>query len=226
MFELYLDTANAQEVARLQEMMPVYGVTTNPSILASEGKGINEVLPALKNSLGEQARFHVQVVSTHLQGMIDEAIQLNALPYDIVVKIPTTPVGLSAIKALKVRDKEMLILATAIYSAQQGFLAALCGADYLAPYVNRIDVLGANGVNTVTDLQVLIQQHQLSCKLLPASFKNTRQVMDILRLGVHSITLPIDIAEQMMIHPAVQPAVEVFSKEWSDVFDTRLSYQS
>jgi fructose-6-phosphate aldolase 1 len=224
MFELYLDTANAQEVARLNAAMPVFGVTTNPSILAKEGKGLSTILPEIKEVLGEQARFHVQVVSTTTEAMVAEAVQLSQLPYDIVVKIPTTVIGLAAIKQLKA--KKISILATAIYSAQQGFMAALCGADYLAPYVNRIDVLGANSVNIVSDLQLLINQHNLNCKLLPASFKNTRQVMDILRLGVNSITLPSDIAEQMMIHPSVQPAVDVFSQDWQDAFEGKLAYQS
>jgi len=199
-------------------------VTTNPSILAKEGKGLSEVLPALKEVLGEQARFHVQVVSVTTQGMVAEAIKLNQLPYDIIVKIPTTAVGLAAIKQLKA--KNISTLATAIYSAQQGFLAALNGADYLAPYVNRMDALGANSVNIVNDLQLLINQQQLACKLLPASFKNTRQVMDILCLGVDSITLPIDIAEQMMNHPVVQPAVDVFTEDWQGAFGEKLAYES
>jgi fructose-6-phosphate aldolase 1 len=224
MLELYLDTANAQEVERLNVALPIFGVTTNPSILAKEGKGLSRVLPEIKEVLGEQARFHVQVVSTTIQGMIGEAIKLSQLPYDIVVKIPTTVVGLAAIKQLKV--KNISTLATAIYSAHQGFMAALCGANYLAPYVNRIDVLGANSVNIVSDLQRLINQQGLECKLLPASFKNTRQVMDILRLGVDSITLSSDIADQMMIHPSVQPAVDIFTQDWQDIFTDKLAYQS
>lgn len=224
MFELYLDTANVQEISRLNAAMPVFGVTTNPSILAKEGKGLAEVLPAIKDVLGEQARFHVQTVSTTTEGMVEEAIQISQLPYDIVVKIPTTEIGLAAMKQLK--SKNISILATAIYSAQQGFIAALCGADYLAPYVNRIDVLGANSVNVVSDLQLLIKQQNLSCKLLPASFKNTRQVMDILRLGVDSITLSTDIAAQMMAHPSVQPAVDVFTNDWQGAFAGKLAYES
>lgn len=224
MLELYLDTANAKDVARLNAAMPVFGVTTNPSILAKEGKGLSTVLPEIKEVLGEQARFHVQVVSTTTQGMVEEAMQLSQLPYDIVVKIPTTVTGLAAIKQLKA--KNISILATAIYSAQQGFMAALCGADYLAPYVNRIDVLGADSIKVVSDLQLLIKQQELNCKLLPASFKNTRQVMGILRLGVASVTLPSDIAEQMMIHPSVQPAVDVFTQDWQGAFEGKLAYQS
>jgi len=224
MFELYLDSADALQIANLNQSLPVFGVTTNPSILAKSGLGVNQVLPALAKALGEHARFHVQVVSKTVEDMLAEAIKLHALPYDIVVKVPTTRIGLAAIKLMKAQG--ITVLATAIYSVQQGFFAALCGADYLAPYVNRIDAMGANGVRVVADLQNLINQQDLSTKLLPASFKNTQQVLDILQLGVASITLPLDIAEQMMSHPAVQLAVDQFSMDWQACFEDQLSFES
>ncbi len=224
MFELYLDSADALQIANLNQSLPVFGVTTNPSILAKAGLGVNQVLPALAKALGGHARFHVQVVSKTAEDMLAEAIKLHALPYDIVVKVPTTRIGLAAIKLMKAQG--ITVLATAIYSVQQGFFAALCGADYLAPYVNRIDAMGANGIAVVADLQKLINQQGLSTKLLPASFKNTQQVLDILQLGVASITLPVDIAEQMMSHPAVQPAVDQFSRDWQASFGEQLSFES
>ncbi len=224
MFELYLDTADAQQVANLNKSLPVFGVTTNPSILAKAGLGVNQALLALAKALDGQARFHVQVVSQTAEDMLAEAIKLHALPYDIVVKVPATRIGLAAIKLMKAQ--EITVLATAIYSVQQGFFAALCGADYLAPYVNRIDAMGANGIAVVADLQNLINQQGLATKLLPASFKNTQQVLDILQLGVASITLPVDIAEQMMSHPAVQPAVDQFSNDWQASFGDQLSFES
>ena len=224
MFELYLDTADAEKVAVLNESLPVYGVTTNPSILAKAGLGVNQVLPALAAVLGGQPRFHVQVVSETAAAMFEEALRLDALPYDIVVKVPATRTGLAAIKEMKAAG--ITVLATAIYSVQQGFLAALCGADYLAPYVNRIDAMGANGVAVVANLQSLLKQQSLATKLLPASFKNTQQVMDILQLGVASITLPVEIAEQMMAHPAVQPAVDQFTQDWQARFGSKLAAES
>ncbi|MDF1583099.1 MAG: transaldolase family protein [Methyloprofundus sp.] len=224
MFELYLDTADAQQVASLNQCLPIFGVTTNPSILAKAGLGVNQALPALAKALDGQARLHVQVVSETAQGMLAEAIKLQALPYDIVVKVPATRIGLAAIKLMKAQG--ICVLATAIYSVQQGFFAALCGADYLAPYVNRIDAMGANGIAVVADLQQLISQQGLATKLLPASFKNTQQVLAILQLGVASITLPVDIAEQMLTHPAVQPAVDQFSNDWQASFAGQLSFES
>ncbi|MGR9044480.1 MAG: fructose-6-phosphate aldolase [Gammaproteobacteria bacterium] len=224
MLELYLDTADVEQVARFNECLPVKGVTTNPSILAKAGMGLGRALPALAEALGPNARFHAQVVSLTVDEMVDEAKRIAALPYDLVVKVPATELGLAAIKKMKAED--IPVLATAVYSAHQGFLAALCGADYLAPYVNRIDAMGGDGVGVVADLQLLLDRHRLACKILPASFKNTQQALDVLKLGVGAITLPVDVAEQMFSHPAVQPAVDQFTRDWQAVFGGKLSYES
>ncbi|MGR8951796.1 MAG: transaldolase family protein [Gammaproteobacteria bacterium] len=224
MFELYLDTADLDQIARYHACLPLRGITTNPSILARAGIGLTDLLPKLGEILGAQARIHVQVVGESAEAMVKEALILQELPYDIVVKVPATEIGLAAIKQMKARH--IPVLATAIYSTQQGFLAALCGADYLAPYVNRIDALGADGTRVVAELQGLIERQGLPCKLLPASFKNTRQVLNVLQTGVASITLPVDIAAEMFAHPAVQPAVERFAQDWRSVFGNKLSYES
>ena len=224
MFELYLDTTDLQQISRFNNSLPLKGITTNPSILAKSGIGLNDTLSECTKILGPETRFHVQTVSKTTKEIIKEAEVLHQLPYDIVVKIPATEIGLAAIKHIKTNNKP--VLATAIYSVQQGFLAALCGADYLAPYVNRIDAMGANGIDVVADIQRLLELHNLSSKLLPASFKNTRQVMEILKLGVESITLPVDVAAQLFAHPSVQPAVDQFDQDWQAVFGDKLSFES
>jgi fructose-6-phosphate aldolase 1 len=224
MFELYLDTADAKQVARFNSCLPIKGVTTNPSIIAKSGKGLNQVLSELNNIIGSGGRFHVQVVSQTTDAMLEEAKNIHKLPYDMVVKVPATEMGLAAIK--KIKAEEITVLATAIYNVQQGFFAALCGADYLAPYVNRIDAMGANGVGVVADLQLLLNEHHLDSKILPASFKNVQQVMEVLKLGVGAITLPYDIAAQLFAHPAVQPAVDQFSQDWQEAFGNKLSFES
>jgi TalC/MipB family fructose-6-phosphate aldolase len=224
MLELYLDTVDVEQVARFNECLPVKGVTTNPSILAKAGTGLKRALPALAEVLGPNARFHVQVVSQTVTAMLEEAKQIVVLPYDIVIKVPATEVGLAAIKRMKA--ERIPVLATAVYSAHQGFLAALCGTDYLAPYVNRIDAMGADGVGVVADLQLLLDRHGLDCKILPASFKNSQQALDVLKVGVGAITLPVDVAAQMFGHPAVQPAVDQFTRDWQAVFGNKLAYES
>ncbi len=222
--EFYLDTADVMKVSRFNQSLPLTGVTTNPAILAQSGISVSQMLSEMSAILGENARFHVQVISESVDDMIDEARQLSALPYDIVVKIPASETGMAAIKCLK--KENINVLATAIYSVHQGFLAALAGADYLAPYVNRIDNLGANGVAVVADLQQLLNQHKPDCKILAASFKSVGQAMEVMKQGVGAITLPVDVVESMFSHPAVDPALKQFSTQWQGQFGQQLSYQS
>ncbi|MDG3085919.1 fructose-6-phosphate aldolase [Vibrio hannami] len=224
MIELYLDTADVEQTKRFNQCLPLKGITTNPTILAQSGKGLNETLANMQSVLGETPRFHAQVVSTTAEAMLEEARQLNELPYDMVVKVPATETGLAAIKLMK--KEGIQVLATAIYSAQQGFMAALCGADYLAPYVNRIDAINGNGVEVVADLQLLLDQNQLPAKILAASFKNTQQAMEVMKLGIEAITLPVDVAASMFAHPSVKPAVEQFDADWKAAFGNKLSFES
>lgn len=224
MFELYLDSADLDQIARFNACMPLTGITTNPSILAAADIGLNQFLSEATAILGDNARFHVQVVSTEVDDMVEEAKKLHDLPYDLVVKVPTTEKGLAAMKRIKADN--IPLLATAIYSVQQGFLAALCGADYLAPYVNRIDSMGVDGAGVVADLQSLLEQHSLASKILAASFKSTRQALAVMQCGIAAITLPLDVAEQMLHHPAVQPAVDRFTSDWETRFGYQLSYAS
>lgn len=224
MLEFYLDSADVAQIARFHACLPIKGITTNPSILANAGIGVNALLSELSPILGEPARFHVQVISQTLPEILAEAQQIAALPYNIVVKIPATEIGLAAIKQL--HSEGIPLLATAIYTTQQGFLAALAGANYLAPYVNRIDVFGGNGVTVVHELQQLLQQQQLPCCVLPASFKNPRQVLEVLQAGVGAITLPVDLVAQMFAHPAVPLAVEQFTADWQRAFAGQLAFES
>jgi fructose-6-phosphate aldolase 1 len=224
MIELYLDAADLEQVARFNSCLPLKGVTTNPSIVAASGMGLRQLLSELSDILGKDARFHAQVISDNAGAMVAEAEGIMALPYDMVVKVPATEIGLNAIKQMKRQD--IPVLATAIYSAQQGFMAALCGADYLAPYVNRIDTLAGDGIGVVADLQNLLNDYQMQSKILAASFKSSHQALAIMKLGVGAITLPVDVARQMLQHPAVSLAVDQFSKDWQKAFGDSLSYDS
>ncbi|MCG9789267.1 fructose-6-phosphate aldolase [Vibrio barjaei] len=224
MIELYLDTADVSETARFNQCFPLKGVTTNPTIVAKSKVGLTTTLANMTEVLGDTARFHAQVVSKDPHSMLAEAKKLSELPYDMVIKVPATEAGLAAIKLMK--QEGIQVLATAIYTVQQGFMAALCGADYLAPYVNRIDAINGDGVAVVRDLQLLIEKHGLSTKILAASFKNVQQAMDVMKLGIGAITLPVDVAAQMFSHPAIEPAVTQFDKDWSGVFGDKLSFES
>lgn len=214
--ELYLDTADVSAVKRLSRIIPLQGVTTNPSIVAKAQVSLWEVLPALRDALGGEGKLFAQVLANNAEQMVEEAEMLHSRVPGLVVKVPVTAEGLAAIKMLRLR--KIAVLGTAVYGAGQGLLSALAGAEYVAPYVNRLDAQGGDGIAMVKDLQQLLSLHAPHAKVLAASFKTPRQAMDCLLVGCQSITLPVDVAEQLLSAPAVQAAVDKFEQEWRSAF--------
>lgn len=214
--ELYLDTADISAVKRLSRILPLQGVTTNPSIIAKARTSLWEVLPALRDALGGEGKLFAQVLANHAEHMVEEAELLHSRVPGLVVKVPVTAEGLAAIKILHTR--KIPTLGTAVYGAGQGLLSALAGAEYVAPYVNRLDAQGGDGIAMVTELQQLLTLHAPHAKVLAASFKTPRQALACLLGGCQSITLPVDVAEQFISAPAVQAAVEKFEEDWQGAF--------
>ncbi|EGT4254237.1 fructose-6-phosphate aldolase [Citrobacter amalonaticus] len=214
--ELYLDTSDVDAVKALARIFPLAGVTTNPSIVAAGKKPLDVLLPQLHEAMGGQGRLFAQVMATTAQGMVSDARKLRGIIPDIVVKVPVTAEGLAAIKLLK--EEGIPTLGTAVYGAAQGLLSALAGAEYVAPYVNRVDAQGGNGIQTVTDLQNILKMHAPHAKVLAASFKTPRQALDCLLAGCESITLPLDVAGQLISSPAVDAAVAKFEHDWQSAF--------
>ncbi|URN99185.1 fructose-6-phosphate aldolase [Leclercia adecarboxylata] len=214
--ELYLDTANVADVERLARLFPLAGVTTNPSIIAASGEPLWDVLPRLQKAIGPQGTLFAQTMSRDAEGMVVEARRLRDVIPGIVVKIPVTAEGLVAIKTLK--KEGITTLGTAVYSASQGLLAALAGAKYIAPYVNRVDAQGGDGIRTVQELQSLLELHAPDSMVLAASFKTPRQALDCLLAGCEAITLPTDVAQQLLNTPAVESAIDKFEQDWKNAF--------
>lgn len=214
--ELYLDTANVAEVERLARIFPIAGVTTNPSIVAASRESLWEVLPRLQKTIGPEGTLFAQTMGRDAETMVAEAKRLSNILPDIVVKIPVTAEGLIAIKALK--KEGITTLGTAVYSAAQGLLAALAGAKYVAPYVNRVDAQGGDGIRMVQELQSLLELHAPDSKVLAASFKTPRQAVDCLLAGCEAITLPLDVAQHMLDTPAVESAIVTFEHDWKNAF--------
>ncbi|OCG41388.1 fructose-6-phosphate aldolase [Gilliamella sp. Fer1-1] len=214
--ELYLDTADVTAIKRLAKVLPINGVTTNPSIVAKAGKSIFSLLAELQDVLGADKLLFAQVLSSNAKEMIKEAHQLRKAVPSIVTKIPVNAQGLMAIKELTLQG--IPTLGTAVYGAGQGFLAALAGAKYIAPYVNRIDAQGGSSKDTVQELQKLLDLHCPQSMVLAASFRTPRQALDCMLAGCQSITLPIDVAELFISDPAVDAAITKFDDDWCSAF--------
>lgn len=214
--ELILDTANIEDIKDLHTHLCLDGVTTNPSIISKEGKDFENIIKEIDEIVGKDTPIHAQVISKKFEDMMEEALYISKLRENMYVKIPVTKEGLRAIKELK--KQNIKITATAIFTAHQGFLAAKAGADYVAPYVNRIDNISGDGVNVVKDLVNIINSYNLNTKVVAASFKNAQQVLDLMKVGVHSATIPADICRTMMAHPLTDWSVDKFIEDWSNTF--------
>jgi len=164
--ELYLDTADVSAVKRLNSILPIKGVTTNPSIVAKERKPLFDILAALRDTIGPDGQLFAQVIANNAKDMIKEAEELTCLFPSLVVKVPVNAEGLIAIKALT--QQGITSLGTAVYGAGQGILSALAGAKYVAPYVNRIDAQSGSGIDVVNELQTLLTLHAPSSMILAA----------------------------------------------------------
>ena len=219
--ELFLDTADAQAVKELSETLTIAGVTTNPTIITRSGKTLERVIDEMCKTLAPNQKSFFQVIATDFDGILEETRRICALREDAYAKIPVTPVGLKAIKAAKAEG--LNVLATAIYSADQAFLAAMNGADYLAPYVNRMCNYG-DGVGQVADLVNMLATNGLPSKICAASFKNTEQVHDMICVGAQSVTVAPDIVWTMVKHPGTGIAVEEFSAAWENSFGRRTRF--
>ncbi|NBK98054.1 MAG: fructose-6-phosphate aldolase [Erysipelotrichia bacterium] len=214
--ELILDTADVKAIKELNELLTIEGVTTNPTIITKSNKTFDVVVKEIIDVLNEDQKLFIQAVSTTCDEIVEEAKYIHSLrEKNMYVKIPVTHEGLKAIKKCKALG--LNVLATAIYSADQAFLAALNGADYLAPYVNRMDNYG-DGVGNVKDLIQMIKVHNMNTKIIAASFKNTRQVHELISAGIQSVTVPADIAYAMINHPGTQIAVDEFSHNWQQAY--------
>ncbi len=210
--EFFLDTADAQQVAELSQIMTIAGVTTNPTIITKSGKTPEQVIEEMSAVLEPEQKLFLQVVATDYEGILEEARYICGLRPNTVVKIPVTHEGLRAIKAAKAEG--LTVLATAIYSPDQAFFAAMNGADYLAPYVNRMCNYG-DGVQQVRELQDMLDFHGLDSKICAASFKNGNQVHELILAGAASVTVAPDVVRAMLDHPGTQIAVNEFSVAWN-----------
>ena len=208
-----IDDANLEKIKEIYEYYPVDGVTTNPSILAKSGKNPYDVLKEIRTFIGKEASLHVQVVSKKAEDMVKEAVKIQEiLGKETYIKVPTTVEGLKAMKILS--SKGTKITATAIYTPMQAFLAAKAGADYAAPYVNRIDNLGANGIETTKAIHDIFRNNNLKTEVLAASFKNSQQVLELCRYGIGAATIGTDIIEGLLKNACVTSAVDVFTSDF------------
>lgn len=212
--KLIIDDANIEKIKELYSVYPIDGVTTNPSIIARNGRQPFETLREIRAFIGSEADLHVQVTAEDAEGMLEDAHRIQAeLGSNTYIKVPVTREGLKAIKALAKEGAN--ITGTTVYTRLQAYLAAKAGAHYVAPYVNRIDNLGADGVKTVQDIHDIFWKNGLKTEVLAASFKNCQQVQELCQHGIGAATIAPDIIEALLQNDAVAMSVAAFTKDFA-----------
>ncbi len=211
--KILIDDANIENIKRIYNEYPMDGVTTNPSILAKGGRNPYEVLRQIRAFIGNKAELHVQVISDTTEGMVEEGRKIaSVLGMNTFIKIPTVPAGLKAMRILS--SEGFHVTATTIYTPMQAFLAAKAGADYAAPYLNRIDNQGYDGVEVTTQIQDIFNRTGMKTKILAASFKNTLQVQELCVYGVGAVTMTPDVIGNLIKNASVTSALEVFTEDF------------
>ncbi|KEI74539.1 fructose-6-phosphate aldolase [Clostridium botulinum] len=214
---ILLDTANIESIKNINDIYPLDGVTTNPTIISKEKKDFMGILREIRNVIGEEKMLHVQVIGSKAEDMIEETVYLNEkIGGNLYIKIPVTEQGIKAMK--KLSKEGYKITATAIFTAQQALMAVKAGAEFVAPYVNRIDNLMGDGIKVVSDIVNIFETYNINSKVLAASFKNTEQIHNACLKGAHSVTVNEDLINQLIYHPLTDLSVDNFVKDWENQY--------
>lgn len=216
--EFLLDTIHLDAIRKYVKVIPLAGVTSNPSIVKKEGKiDLFKHLKEVRSIIGNQATLHVQAVAEDTEGIVKDAhTVLENIDRQVFIKVPVTEAGLAAIKILK--RENVNVTATAIYTKFQGYLAIEAGADYIAPYFNRMENMNIDAKTVIAEFAKAIERNHSNTKILAASFKNVGQVNAAFEAGAQAATMSADILANAFGMPAIKQAVTDFTTDWESVF--------
>lgn len=215
--KFFLDTANTKEIQRIYPLGLVDGVTTNPTIIAKEGKDFETVIKEIAGFV--KGPVSAEVVSLDAGGMILEAEKISQWAENIVVKIPMTEEGLKAVNILSAKGIQTNV--TLIFSAAQGLMAAKAGATFVSPFVGRIDDIASDGLKLIKDLRTIFDQYQITSEIIAASIRTINHVEGAALAGSHIATIPGSLFPKLWNHPLTNLGIEAFEKDWQAYQRTR-----
>lgn len=209
--KFFIDTANLDEIKQANALGILAGVTTNPSLVAKEGSISFE--DRLKEITAEVAgSVSAEVIALDAEGMIEEGVKLAAIAPNITVKVPMTIEGLKAVKALT--DKGIKTNVTLIFSANQALLAARAGATYVSPFLGRLDDIGQNGLDLISQIAEIFAIHDIPTEIIAASVRNPIHVTEAALRGAHIATIPFNVIMSLCQHPLTDAGIEKFLADW------------
>lgn len=211
--KLFIDTANVDEIRQASELGVICGVTTNPSLIAKEGRVFADVVREITRIV--DGPISAEVVASEADGMVAEATELTKIHKNIVIKIPMTAEGLKAVRRLFAMGVHTNV--TLIFSPAQALLAARAGATYVSPFVGRLNDISSDGNTLVEAIAKIFALHGIKTEIIAASIRGPEDVVDVALAGAHIATVPYKVICQMIAHPLTDAGIERFMKDWATV---------
>ncbi len=212
----FVDTANVEEIRKANDMGVICGVTTNPSLIAKEGRNFNEVIAQIANIVDGPISGEVKATTTDAEGMIAEGREIAAIHPNMVVKIPMTAEGLKATRVLSAENIKTNV--TLVFTAAQALLAARAGATYVSPFLGRLDDVSTPGIDLICDIAEIFGLHDIRTQIIAASIRNPIHVIDCAKAGADIATVPYKVIEQMIKHPLTDAGIAKFQADYKAVF--------
>ena len=214
--KFFVDTANVEDIRKANDMGVICGVTTNPSLIAKEGRDFVQVIAEIASIVDGPISGEVKATTTDAEGMIAEGREIAKIHPNMVVKIPMTVEGLKATKVLAAEGIKTNV--TLIFSANQALLAARAGATYVSPFLGRLDDISMPGIDLINSIADIFATHGIETEIIAASVRNPIHVTDCALAGADIATVPYSVIEQMTKHPLTEQGIEKFKKDYEAVF--------
>lgn len=214
--KFFIDTANVDEIRKANDMGVICGVTTNPSLIAKEGRDFNEVIREITEIVDGPISGEVKATTEDAEGMIAEGREIAKIHPNMIVKIPMTAEGLKAVKVLSAEGIKTNV--TLIFSANQALLAAEAGATYVSPFLGRLDDINQPGIDLIRTIADIFAIYGYETEIIAASVRNTIHVTDCALAGADIATVPFKVIEQMIKHPLTDQGIEKFKADYKAVF--------
>lgn len=214
--KFFVDTANVEDIKKANDMGVICGVTTNPSLIAKEGRDFNEVIKEITSIVDGPISGEVKATTVDAEGMIKEGREIAAIHPNMVVKIPMTVEGLKAVKVLSSEGIKTNV--TLIFSANQAILAANAGATYVSPFLGRLDDISQTGIELIRQISEIFDIYGYDTEIIAASIRNPIHVTDCALAGADIATIPYKVIEQMTKHPLTDQGIEKFQADYRAVF--------
>lgn len=213
--KFFIDTANVDEIREVNSWGILDGVTTNPSLIAKEGRNFEEVVKEITDIV--DGPISAEVISENCDGMVEEAYELSKINKNVVIKIPMTKEGLKAVSILS--KKGIKTNVTLVFSSSQALMAAKAGATYVSPFLGRLDDISSNGIGLIEEISEIFDIYGYETEIIAASIRHPMHVVECALAGSDIATIPYKVFQQMLNHPLTSIGIERFMKDWESVKD-------